>query len=111
MYKNHQQTFSINTYFFVFIAQNIIVQMVKLVWEGAINVYPEQFEHLNSNKSRVTYISAVKFYICCKPMIGQVANVFTNQPFCVGYLICHCIIPNFILILLIHTRHFGCFKG
>ena len=55
--------------------------MVKLIWVGANNVYPEKFEHLNSNKNRVTYISAVKFYIGCKPMICQVAKVFTNQPF------------------------------
>ena len=79
--------------------------MVKLVLVDANNVYPEQFEHLNSNKDKVTYITAVKFYIGCKPMIGQVANVFTNQPFCVGYLICHWIIPNLILVLQIHTRH------
>ena len=84
--------------------------MVKLVWVGAINVYPEQFEHLNSNKNRVTYISAVKFYIGCKPMIGQVANVFTNQPFCVGYMICHWILPNFILVMQIHTRHLAVSK-
>ena len=84
--------------------------MVKLVWVGAINVYPEQFEHLNSNKSRVTYISAIKFYIGCKPMIGQVANVFTNQPFCVGYLM-SLNYTKFNSGLANPHKAFGCFKG